>query len=322
MCVALTGCDEIEDVLDHLPEFTDDSPGEADGRAVTLVEGAILPTSLAVGADRIAWIGDHSVWVAAQDGAGSEDMNQYTSFVSDRVALDDAGVYLGTSRELMSAPTGASRFSTLAPLDHQTAAMVTDGGSVYLTDQESLSTEANGSVKRIDVATGEVTVIADQLFAPWGVAVDATHVYFTDATLGGVYRVTKGGGEVQQLAVDLHQPRHLVVGDAHVFFNTNDDLDDPPAPTAAKVFRIPLEGGEPEMVADNEGYFAREMTIDDQYVYWIIEGSGIWRAPLAGGSPTKFALGQVGDVVALGGDVYWTDDRREDIDDAIRRAAR
>ena len=322
MCVALSGCDEIEDVLDHLPEFTDDSPGEADSRAETLVESAILPTQLAVNENHIAWIGDHKVWLADQDGSSREDLMENASFVSDRIALDQAGLYLGKGPSLMSAPSGALRLSKLASLDHQTVTMTTDGGFVYLTDAESLSTEANGSVKRIDTATGDVTVLADQLFGPWGVAVDATHAYFTDTTLGGVYRVPKEGGTREELAADLYQPRYVALSDTHVYFNTQDDLDDPPAPTAAKVFRIPLEGGEPEMVADHAGSFAREMTIDDQFVYWIIEGSGIWRAPLAGGSPSKFALGQVRDLVALGGHVYWADDRREDIDDAIRRAAR
>ena len=59
---ALFGCDEVEKAADALPEFEEDSPGVADGRAATIAGGKESPAQVVADPDGAR------VWFVAKDG--------------------------------------------------------------------------------------------------------------------------------------------------------------------------------------------------------------------------------------------------------------
>ena len=82
--------------------------------------------------------------------------------------------------------------------------------------------------------------------------------------------------------------------------------------TAPAVRRVPIDGGTPETILDQQQAFA--FARDDAYVYWSTIGSGanqgtIVKLPIAGGSPTTLVHGLAAPVALAvdEGSVYWAD---------------
>ncbi len=321
LAVGALGCEQLEDVLDMLPEYGDDSPGEADGRAKTLASAA-HPGSITANSTEVVYAATNAIWRIPKAGGEPTAVYDQMPNVDDPMTVDDKRVYWGDfqGKVVRSVNLDGLDYVMMAEVDAAPQAVANDDAAVYLAESNPLSTEPTGAIRRVDKSDNKAVVLAPDLFAAWDVAVNDTHVFFTDATLGGVYRVAKAGGTVEPLATGLYQPRHLVINTTHVYFNTQSDLSEPPDSGAAKIMRVAIGGGDPEIVADNSGEFARPMAMGDNYVYWLRDGSGIWRAPLAGGSASKFALAALAQIAFVDGVVYWSDDRKDDANDAIRSA--
>jgi hypothetical protein len=110
------------------------------------------------------------------------------------IAVDDANVYWMTGQAtVMSIPKTGGTPTVLVPgpapaQENLPFSLATDGASVYWTD------EAGGTVSKVAVVGGDVTVLATDQSGPGAIAVDGTSVYWSNGgagtTTGAVMRLT------------------------------------------------------------------------------------------------------------------------------------
>ena len=142
-----------------------------------------------------------------------------------------------------------------------------------------------------------------------GVALSATHVYFTSMSGKTVSRVALDGGSVDTLAGAPHVafPTRVAVNATHVYWN-NADL------FAGKISRCLITGcvGAPEVLAQPEE--PTGLGLDATHVYWVDRNGGkIGRRPLDGGAEQLVAdtssTGALPVSLALGAPyVFWVED--------------
>lgn len=185
----------------------------------------------------------------------------------------------------------------------------------------------------------ELLVAATFDMNPWGIAIDATNVYFTDAMgiNGKVSRVPKAGGPLTVLASGLELPGAVAVDATDVYVLTFDHLLR--VPIAGGVFTNIGTGGAgyARIVLDNDtiywtdgtlggalrrmakggggimhiddGHDTEGLVLHDGTLYWSsIESGAIKSAPSTGGTVSVFASGQDYPRMGLitdGADLYW-----------------
>jgi hypothetical protein len=124
-----------------------------------------------------------------------------------------------------------------------------------------------------------------------GLAVDATHVYWTDVNggkSGSVGKVPVGGGIVTTLATDQAFPNSIVVNATHAFWaSVNEEA----------IRRVPIAGGATTTLASSVNG-ACCLALNSTHLYYL-SNLGVNRMPLAGGDPSVFAPADEGFAVAL-----------------------
>ena len=97
-------------------------------------------------------------------------------------------------------------------------AVALDGQNVYFS-----TLTPSGSIVKVPKAGGATVTLASNLASPDGLAVDATHAYFTTYDDGQVAKVPVGGGNVVVLAFGQSSPDGIVVDATHVYWANNVD---------------------------------------------------------------------------------------------------
>lgn len=181
-----------------------------------------------------------------------------------------------------SAADGESS-STPPPAESSSGGVVdTSGGSTGSSSSGS-PTDDDGSTGSppADPGCPECTVLADGLDDGRGVAVDGTHVYFSDQGAGTVERVALDGSGRTTIASEQDGPYDVALSTDLVYW-TNHTSD-------GSVVRAPKEGGAAESV-DDEADWARGVAVDDTHVYWTrfaaVEGA-LHRRPIGLDGPPE-----------------------------------
>jgi hypothetical protein len=152
--------------------------------------------------------------------------------------------------------------------------------------------------------------LGGQLDYPKGIAVNASHVYFSSGSLssqpgagGVVMRAPIAGGAPEIFASGQPDPKHLALDDTYVYWT-----DGGSGPTAgdAGIMKAPLAGGPPVRIA--RAGFPIDIAVNRQYVFWTdYDLHTINRAALDGSGPV--ALSSTGDqpmVLSIdAANVYW-----------------
>jgi hypothetical protein len=138
---------------------------------------------------------------------------------------------------------------------------------------------------------------------PWGMAIDAANVYWTDCgdpSGGHVQKMPKAGGPVVPLASG-NRLSGIAVDGANVYWvaGTADA-------SSGAIMTVPTAGGTPAVVAPESGAPAH-IAVDASYVYWSDLNQGaVMRAPLGGGMPMTVASSVAPFQIALGDTaVFW-----------------
>lgn len=185
------------------------------------------------------------------------------------IRATDAGLYwaeFGAPGRVLWRPWGAATPVTLAELAQAGVTSVSvDEAAAYFTVQSGTS-----SVRRtpLDGGGDAGEVLVDSLKSAWGLAIDATHVYFTEQNGGTLKKIPKGGGPVTVLATNLDGPRSVIV-DGEFAYVAEFAL-------TGHVYRIPitgLDGGAPTLMASNQGH-PIGLTQDKDFLYWANNTDG------------------------------------------------
>jgi hypothetical protein len=231
---------------------------------------------------------------------------------------------------------GACVVAAAAFLGDLAAAVVDETGlGIYLAESRTL-----GRILHVSLGGGGVRTLASDQPMPAGLAVDSTHVYWSNSAegsprpgAGSVMKVAKSGGAPTTVAADLNEPRGIAVDATHVFFATwadgtlrrIDKQGASPAVIAAgqssprtvavdgthvywgnfgtgdvTIKKAPKDGGAVVLLADAGGS-PIELALDDQRVYWLAYGSrAVLGVAKEGGAPTELAPGVAGTGAAAG----------------------
>ncbi len=148
--------------------------------------GDTQPTSIAIDTGSVWWL---SAWSGG------------------RVEQCTANACTGTSEALVENQTGVH-------------ALTIDATNVYWTMPDRVLT---ASRLIPDGGAAIVTTLASGMARPWGIAVDATDVYFTNLNGGTVMKVSKSGGDPIVIAANLSSPFGIAVDATNVYFTSSGD---------------------------------------------------------------------------------------------------
>jgi DNA-binding beta-propeller fold protein YncE len=154
--------------------------------------------------------------------ASGEDHPQAIAVDATNVYWVDKGTTLTGTGAVKQAPKGApatpATLITLAQNEDQPSDIAVDGTSVYWTDRAN-----PGAVKKTPIGGGPIVILAQNLGAPYGIAVDknAGYVYWTNFDDNTVMRLPKAGGEapfVLASGATQNNPAAITVDSTNVYW--------------------------------------------------------------------------------------------------------
>jgi hypothetical protein len=152
----------------------------------------IFTMGIAVDATDVYWTTSHGeIYRCGKSGcAGTPTLVTHTLAGMDAIAVDDANVYAAGAGLLSCPKSGCAQPTVLTIVDLPTSFLVTDGLNLYWPRVTTLF-PAHGAVFRCAVSgcsAPELIAAADQ---PGGIAIDATHIYWSDTANGTISSLAK-----------------------------------------------------------------------------------------------------------------------------------
>jgi hypothetical protein len=163
---------------------------------------------------------------------------------------------------------------------------------------------SGNTVKRASKAGGAIQTLTNSASGASGIAVDSTHVYWTEVFGDRVRRMPVGGGTIETIATAQDGATAIALDGTHAYWANL---------VSGTIMRWPKAGGSATPIATGQplGNVIQPamIAVDATDVYWTNRGDGtIAKMPLAGGTVTPLATGQTGPAgLALSSThVYWT----------------
>ncbi|MBI5535764.1 MAG: hypothetical protein HY898_23735 [Deltaproteobacteria bacterium] len=129
------------------------------------------------------------------------------------MALDDTTVYFSAGDEILSVPKAGGAVSKVASGVTATVALAVDDTNVFVCNFQG----AGGGIWKVAKTGGTATLISPQNFA-YGLAIDATDVFFALSSDDKIMKMPKAGGAASELATAITGTPKGVALDADTVF--------------------------------------------------------------------------------------------------------
>lgn len=282
-------------------------PYASQGEMVMLASGQARPSSIAINSSDVYWensgrqVSVRGSIMKVPLGGGAVTLVSPGGFPGG-VALDSTNVYWSSyssspdSLSLMKKPLVGGAATTLATGFMNSPIAVGPLG-VYGTGE----VDGGTSMVSAPLAGGTTTEVVpanalQQTFSSYGIAVDATSVYWTTfSTPGTVMKAPLGGGSPTTLGSAPGSGYGIAVDATNVYWITSE-----------AVMKVALSGGMPVILAPTGG---QGIAVDDANVYWTDFGNpgSVSKVSIRGGAATVLAtdLQYPAGIAVDATSVYW-----------------
>jgi hypothetical protein len=162
------------------------------------------------------------------------------------------------------------------------------------------------AVKKVPIEGGSIGLVASGIQGIWDIAVDGTSVYFSQSVRDGVVERVGLDGGARTV---LATGLHSPRGLAVDVMNLYVAVGGAFEAPTGQLLRIPLAGGGSTTTIASEQWLPNDVVVDGDAVYWTnLDAGTVMKAPIAGGEPVMLASEQARaqNLVVDGGYVYWT----------------
>lgn len=281
--------------------------------------GCTTPSLLPTGTDSPSWFAmdsSHAYWSASNSISNTATIRALDlcngstrtlfsgSALPSKMEARDGILYFAdslTTGSITAIKTSDASAVRLSPQQSSVVDMTTDAAAIYWLD--------GGALRTVPRAGGTAVDLASNLNAPAGLAVDNGLLFWVDRgtefVSGDVESMPTSGPPLQQLAggqtfVGGHVGA-LAVDAGHLYFGG----------WAGEIFALPRGGGAAVKLVGSQS--ASVLAVANGSVYWINVTAqpdapirGLWRVPLAGGSPEQLDPSAIGNSLFLqSGSIYY-----------------
>jgi hypothetical protein len=266
--------------------YTIDKVGKDGGTPTTLSQAEVYPSGVAVDGTAIYWASrgygssDGFVRRAPLAGGGPVTIVGGLSTRPSAVAVDANKVYYATLGDfsatggaIASAPLGAADAgagTALAPQQNNPMFLTIDANAIYWSNNGTFvapdAGAPNGSIVKCatPACAGGPQTIASAQNHPRGIAVDTDTIYWTNFGAnqndGAIMKCPKAGcgTGATVLASNLVYPDGIAVDAKYVYFTSH----------GSQLYRLPLAGGAPEVLATIQQSYPLGIAVDDKFIYF------------------------------------------------------
>lgn len=240
------------------------------------------------------------------------------------VAVDADHVYWPAYEGMTRFDKASGESVVVAPLSGGVLSIALDSGRLYWTEDSVRGEEWTqilqyGSLRTVDAAGGESTLLADGFLAPDSIVVDTESVFWIDhgsypfeiAPDGAVFAVSKGGGEPAVLAEGQWAPMAARVDDSGVYVTTSAPPE-PPDTGSGRITKWSKDGADMKVLVT--GGLPGSLALDGADLYWsghayggtlnVVPVNGGTSVSLTGEPTTEW---DAVEIAVDSEDIYWLD---------------
>jgi sugar lactone lactonase YvrE len=175
--------------------------------------------------------------------------------------------------------------------------VTTDATDVYWTEKDAVGKVLHKA--KTALPASPALELAINQGEPSHLAVDDTHVYWSNSAAGTINRIPKGGGAVEILASGQGTPTSLAIDAARMYWVNS---------LGGQIMRAEKDGMGRQQLAGGQGNPA-DITLTDDTVYWAAtDDNEIRSVDKDGGAVTAAISAEVGvaDITVNAGFLYWS----------------